>query len=622
MIDRTYSDILLEQALLDRYFSRRRSASTRQIEALQDQIDRSQPGASGSEIDYAPDYLSIASRADLEQALETFAQELNAIRQETAVLETTTRQVFDWAENDLAITQVLASTTALQICALRTAKQYGLSWAYAESLASLTGIDQNRSSTELDAPARAARLRSRPDSTRIPLVHLEDNAFDAFLVGAPTATLEAVRGSRLFHAVDDADSFWMVRAHRNTPAPTTLAFQVQLDTTHAVSRVALTPFGAAGAGLVIRVLGSLDGTTWREFQPKTRTVGERFTVDSLAMEARWIRIEMTRTDPHYVLDGQAVYEFGLNDLHLYEHLYYPESELITEAISFVDPRGSTQTIGRVRLQAYETKPAGTEILYTIRTAPNGPARRIVPGETLTLATLDPIRIDRAGILRRLDEQHVFIDIPIHAAIALETVRFFDNVYQKDLQADGVQTGWSYDRGFYHCIFELETTTDFNFGHEPAYIDGQKVVGITTVEPGIHAFQTHESNWRPAAEERDDPLFPYNHRLLLEGLSGSTTYPGVPFLAARELRMVSARDLRESIDPKDDRFFALASGYPVLKIPTGESTESWRIKRHGIRYQIRDTTADAITAVWLSARLRSNHPRLSPELKGFVLMAGA
>jgi len=101
-------------------------------------------------------------------------------------------------------------------------------------------------------------------------------------------------------------------------------------------------------------------------------------------------------------------------------------------------------------------------------------------------------------------------------------------------------GWGFDGGEYSCYFEIVDSNGktIDFGDKACTIDGAKISGAIIISAGIHKFTTKADNWHDVAQdylallsgvtsqeilESIDPLYPYNHKLLIEGfpyLTGS------------------------------------------------------------------------------------------------------
>jgi hypothetical protein len=127
---------------------------------------------------------------------------------------------------------------------------------------------------------------------------------------------------------------------------------------------------------------------------------------------------------------------------------------------------------------------------------------------------------------------------------------FRNVGQKGLlsstltnQTRGALLGWSFADPYYSCLIFINNANGLtiNFGSEPVIIDNQQYTGIvgpsvlsgiSDIFNGIHSIKIHKNNWAEVIPslntltdlQNNDPLYPYNHKLLIEGYLYGTSYP--------------------------------------------------------------------------------------------------
>lgn len=127
---------------------------------------------------------------------------------------------------------------------------------------------------------------------------------------------------------------------------------------------------------------------------------------------------------------------------------------------------------------------------------------------------------------------------------------------KSLTVFDVPVGWYLD--LEHSLYTTTLQVDIpdgitlDFGTTTAYIDNVLVTGTITIESGLHNFATNQSNWIAVASDLDsesdlkqnDPLYPYNHKLLIEGydyptsFKGNRVYNGVSSYYSKKLSYVS------------------------------------------------------------------------------------
>lgn len=118
-----------------------------------------------------------------------------------------------------------------------------------------------------------------------------------------------------------------------------------------------------------------------------------------------------------------------------------------------------------------------------------------------------------------------------------------NLSVGDKELYGVQSGWFKDEvslQYKTCLWigDLEGKV-VDFGPTTARINGRPVSGETFIARGYHQFETNQKNWFNVPTgikssqqlEENDPCFPYNHKLIIEGykypsdFNGEKTYTG-------------------------------------------------------------------------------------------------
>jgi hypothetical protein len=152
----------------------------------------------------------------------------------------------------------------------------------------------------------------------------------------------------------------------------------------------------------------------------------------------------------------------------------------------------------------------------------------------------------------------------------------------------VQRGWRFEDPWYVCVVEIANPEGMTIdvGDKPIIVDDIKYTGkidnsVLTgkygTKTGIHTIKVHKTNWRyvvPNATTLDelrtlDPLYPYNHKLLIEGYDYDDAYPdtsikiytGVDLFAEMVMRKVSIFDMSNNVLTDDYKSYALDRDAP-------------------------------------------------------------
>ena len=150
-------------------------------------------------------------------------------------------------------------------------------------------------------------------------------------------------------------------------------------------------------------------------------------------------------------------------------------------------------------------------------------------------------------------------------------------YPDTLTVRQTPRGWGKTGAEYSCYFEIKDSDGrrINFGSTMCIIDGSVVSGNTVIPKGIHKFKTEASNWFDISaniiEHNEtilteetlqslDPLYPLNHKLLIEGFpyallfDGDKKYTGTDLSAEFYCTKVSLFELENNI-PNNLGYFA-------------------------------------------------------------------
>lgn len=169
------------------------------------------------------------------------------------------------------------------------------------------------------------------------------------------------------------------------------------------------------------------------------------------------------------------------------------------------------------------------------------------------------------------------------SIEEDDIKLFRNVGEKGLTADntvrGIQRGWRWESPYYITLVEILEDTLMDFGDEEIIVDNKRwtgpqiLLGKTTTFDGIHEIRVHKNNWKHVTPELNtlteliaaDPLYPYNHKLLIEGYNYGSSwlgdinkiYQGADLFFERRAKKINLFDLSENLEFEDRyRYFAL------------------------------------------------------------------
>lgn len=288
-------------------------------------------------------------------------------------------------------------------------------------------------------------------------------------------------------------------------------------------------------------------------------------------------------------------------------------------------------------------------------ATNGDSLLINPGPDFTLVDVDAggsvVKSSESATGLRYalpDNSNRILDHQI-----VESVDFKDNeitIFRNlGLQGDttivrGVQAGWGFADPYYSTTIEIKNSAGItiDFGDNDVIIDGVVQKGEVSISQGIHTVQVHESNWEAVTDvvtteeelEALDPLYPHNHKLLIEGypypgsFTGDQVYPGVDLFAERRLQQVSPFDMFRSVPSNDYSKYALdldakegaRDPSRVIIVKTDASNPDFINERFVFRIKVNTSTL-SFRYVWLKAELTTADPEVAPILDSYRIRLG-
>lgn len=198
---------------------------------------------------------------------------------------------------------------------------------------------------------------------------------------------------------------------------------------------------------------------------------------------------------------------------------------------------------------------------------------------------------------------------------------------------GIQSGWFIDADTmqYRCSFVVESIEGryLNLGNTSAYIDGRLVSGTVHVMQGTHDFSTSHTNWYEVDSgiltaielEEKDPIYPFNHKLLIEGydysssFDGEQIYTGFDEYFGASLKYVTPEEFRDS-DNTGNLYIYTIENYDdelYFKVKIDPSDASWKTEQIEVSYLLRSNSSNDL---YVKAALRTDDLSRTPHLYSF------
>jgi len=173
----------------------------------------------------------------------------------------------------------------------------------------------------------------------------------------------------------------------------------------------------------------------------------------------------------------------------------------------------------------------------------------------------------------------------------------------------VQRGWGFEDPFYVCVIEIQNpdgmaidvgdsnivVDDVTYSNlvDNSVLTGKSgIPGDSNRDRGIHTIRVHKDNWREvtpnltslAALQAADPLYPFNHKLLIEGYAYGSTYPdteekiyaGADVFAESALSRISIFDLVNNVAADRYDVYALDVDAPKSHDTPNDTNDPTRV----------------------------------------------
>jgi len=210
-------------------------------------------------------------------------------------------------------------------------------------------------------------------------------------------------------------------------------------------------------------------------------------------------------------------------------------------------------------------------------------------------------------------------------------------------------GWGIDGENYTCFFEVISSDGIvlDFGDRECVLNGATTKGVVKVPSGIYKFSTNAINWYDIASDiaglrnaavlteeelkSIDPLYPHNHKLVIEGFLysdsyiGEQVYRGTDISAEFYAKKVSLFDLENNIN--DYSNFAVRGvgneTNPTLAIITNFNASNPDSSNELFLVKWRSGTTDAsmYSYVKLKAVLQTQDTSVSPLITSYRIKLG-
>lgn len=239
-----------------------------------------------------------------------------------------------------------------------------------------------------------------------------------------------------------------------------------------------------------------------------------------------------------------------------------------------------------------------------------------------------------------------IDIISNSIVVWRNTRNTSEVYDTALVRNTLR-GWGNNGNEYSCYFEVINPDGIiiDFGDTKSILDDNEISGIVNIPEGIHKFSTTSEYWYDVSQNTTsstvitteesfksiDPLYPYNHKLLIEGYNytdlfkGTKIYSGTNISAEFYCKRTSLFDLENNTDNLNK--FAIrnvgSESNPTLAVILYYDINSsdYTNELSTIKWKAGDANSDMYQYIKLKAIFNTNNTSISPVLSSYRIKLG-
>lgn len=321
------------------------------------------------------------------------------------------------------------------------------------------------------------------------------------------------------------------------------------------------------------VFYSLDEKTFKAVKPQEVVLTKEENVFNIGLDGvKTIRLMLSKDtfDNTTAVNNQFVYLFSLDSIKLYSKSYSSDgqSTFISGPYPIVDELGNPVSFTKATCEICITQ--GDEDSVGMFLSTDGETFKAVDhtGNGLAVASFEngagdgsEVVLDdsvAAGLLTdeplvSLKTSEALVNTGVDEGFARRCVQKSIVIKRNVVSTDestgdrilvyGVPSGWSYDdaKKLYRTTVYTTNLVSIDLGNTSAYVNGIQVSGEVMLQPGYSVFETSETNWQVVPNgltkisdlKKRDPLYPYNHKYLIEGYVYSDTFKGEKIYAGVE-----------------------------------------------------------------------------------------
>jgi hypothetical protein len=522
----------------------------------------------------------------------------------------------------------------------------------------------------------------------------KDISFSPISRRGNTFYTEMSTNNSVVQILKNQNTTWVGKISCSTKGPMTAELKIHLSNEQKeISRIVIDSNTPHGHRTTVTALYSVDSHNWNIVPSKQAT---QYLYDSIAWNfskrsARWVKFIFYKTSHD---SGFYEYIYSLRSIRFYKDAYYEDNGNLFYSIpmSVLKTDDTLYSFAKAQLDVCEVLPTNTNIKYSLAASKDNSTW--TSWYSINPSTREDVNYPKIVAFSGIDwkdntssditelnssyEKNVLVStfddsdietyrlrpscavvnskISISSEEDLEPVANSVVVWRNTLDRStfpdtttvrDVVRGWSLNGQTYGCYFEILNPNGrlIDFGARECVLDGNNVSGVVNLGMGVHKFQTAAENWFDISSSIEsisvgseeilksvDPLYPYNHKLLVEGFpyllgfEGTKVYLGADRVAESYMKRVSLFDLENNIFDYDSfaiRDISNAENNPIIGIVVRYNQENVDFVNELflVKWRSGGDNASLYKYIKLQAELLTDDSETSPSFSSYRIKLG-
>lgn len=409
---------------------------------------------------------------------------------------------------------------------------------------------------------------------------------------------------------------------------------------------------------------SLDGSSWATLEPVEQVVVPEMAYQVGVDKVKKLQLTFSKdaADSSSPNKNAYMHIYSFDSVKIYADKFEPSkrSALVCGPYSVTDDIGNAVNFTKATIEACTNEPEGTSVNFYLSqngtdwfgVSHDGQSSKVVSfGDSTPTQSAGSVEASTAGtkLLPEVDGLfeidfaneavlNTYVDSAYVNLVPIKSFVIKRNVVTNTTPATlstGIAPGWSFNklRRLYETTVYIDDPNGryLELGDTSAYLNGRLVSGKVFLPQGYTVFGTSESNYievnsgllSAAALESEDPLYPYNHKYLIEGynyadsFSGDEIYQGVNEYFGKLLTYRSPEEFAY-FEPNDRGYYDAftienGNGNWYIKVKVNKSDSSWQEEQLSASWVVQSSGTNEL---YVKALMGTTNSGQTPKIDWF------